>query len=356
MSTALEKEIQQLFRESGDAVAVADQMLKRWDANLLPPEDVRTLTRFLVHAGLYDRLFNQVRKQLKTDGLLPWSAFIESLHRLGVALEPIEIDAIFEGVNANIDLREEAMDDLVESRGLDSYDARPKAYRQSRLERLREAHKQKREDLMRRLDYARVNRLISQEKRILDEIQAYDPDSPELRKEKKAFRLREAQDIVESALAQTPPKAELERKFSQLSPELKKAAKPIIDQVREKAKTASEAELYDLALMLVFMELHQAAIAVLEPRRLSERIDWLLLEVQILGRQYAAALGEIEKLEVKYAGHPESPFALTYARARALWGLGETVTAIELMRSLNKVRPSYRSASTLMQQWLEEAP
>lgn len=122
--------------------------------------------------------------------------------------------------------------------------------------------------------------------------------------------------MVEDALAHSPPKAELERKFDQLPDDLKKAAKPILKELKKRATTANESELYDMALMLLFMDLHGESAKLIENRRLSSRLDWLLLEVLILGRQYASALGEVENLELKYAGDPETPFALTYARAR----------------------------------------
>lgn len=357
MSTAIESEIKQLFAESGDAALVAEQLIKRWDANVLTPDDVRSLTRFMLHAELYPLLLMQFRRCLKRDLMMPWSAFVEVLSKIKAKLEPIEVDAIFEGVEfQSAAFEADLMSDLVQSKGLDAYDSRPAAYREQMFANFRRLHEEKRADLQRQLEYARVNRLLSQEKRLLDEIQAFDPGNTELSREKNLFEFREAQEIVENALAHSPPKAEIERKFSQLSPELKKAAEPILKRVRELANKANESQVYDLALMLIFMELHDEGVALLEKRRLSTRIDWLLLETLILGRQYAAALGEVESLEVKYAGDSEAPFALTYARARALWGLGDTITAIELMKSLTRVRPTYRSATTLLQQWLEEAP
>jgi hypothetical protein len=358
MSSAIEADIRQLYIESGDPLAVASQLAKRWDAGVLSDDDVRSLTRFMIHTGLLPHLFNHIRRQLKKDARIPWSALVEALARVDAALQPLELDAIFEGVESQSKTYQTDLltNDLAESTGLDRFDSRPREARARRKENAKRQHEEKRADLMRRLEYARVNRLITQERRILEEIQAFDPNDPALRREKDLFEFREAQEIVANALAQSPPKSELERKFSRLTPETREAARPIVKQARAMAKTANEQELYDLALMLIFMELYGEAVAILESRRLSERIDWMILETMILGRQFAAALGEVENLEVKYAGQPEAPFALTYARARALWGLGDTVTAIELMRSLVKVRPSYRSASTLLQQWIEEAP
>ncbi|MBL7688774.1 MAG: hypothetical protein JNJ49_12135 [Bdellovibrionaceae bacterium] len=350
--SSLETEIRQLLIEHGDPAVVADALLPRWDANVLSSEDVRTLTRFLVNSHQLKPLFSQCLRNMKRDQPLPWAALIEAIKLTRVEIEPIEIDAIFEG----IEFQEDGLDDLVESDGLDAFDPRPAKQRIEKMHRLQQAHEEKREDLRRRLDYARVNRLLSQERKVLDEIQAFDPDDPILKKEQNEFAFREAQIMVEDALAHSPPKAELERKFDQLPDDLKKAAKPILKELKRRATTATESELYDMALMLLFMDLHGESAKLIENRRLSPRLDWLLLEVLILGRQYASALGEVENLELKYAGDPETPFALTYARARALWGLGDTVTAIELMRSLTRVRPSYRSASTLLQQWIEEAP
>ena len=357
VSTAIESEIRLLVLESGDPTWVAEQFVKRWDANVLSDEDVRSLTRFMIQAGLYPQLLIQLRRCLKRDMRLPWSAMAEALGHLQAKLEPIEVDAIFEGISDQSSAFEtDMMFDFVESLGLDNFDPRPAVYRAQKKAHFARTHEQKRADLQRQLEYARVNRLMSQEKRLLDEIQAFDPSDQKLSREKDSFAYREAQEIVEDALAHSPPKAEMERKFSQLSPELKQAAKPIINRVRELANTADEPVLYDLALMLIFMDLHDEGIRLLQDRRKSSRIDWLLLETLILGRQYAAALGEVESLEVKYAGDSEAPFALTYARARALWGLGDTVTAIELIKSLTRVRPAYRSANTLLQQWTEEAP
>jgi len=357
VSTSLESEIRQLFAESGDPAIVAKQLFKRWDANLLSDADVRSLTRFMSAAGLHSELLSRLRLNLKNEVALPWAALVETVTKLGVTLEPLEVDAIFEGVaDQSASFQTDCMSDLVESFGLDRFDARASEFRRQKVAHIRRLHEEKRADLQRQLDYARVNRLLSQEKRLLDEIQAFDPSDMELSLEKNLFEFREAQEIVENALAHSPPKSEIERKFSTLSPEMKEATKPILRRVQQLAKSASEPELYDLALMLIFMDLHDESAALLDKRRLSVRIDWLLLETLILGRQYAAALGEVESLELKYAGDPEAPFALTYARARALWGLGDTITAIELMKSLTRVRPTYRSATTLLQQWTEEAP
>ncbi len=349
---SLEIEISQLLLEHGDPAIVANALTPRWEANVLSDEDVRTLTRFLVNSRQLQPLFTQCLRNVKRELPLPWAALIEAIKFTGIKIEPIEVDAIFEGTES----QDKGLEDLVDSNGLDAFDSRPGKLRIAKNRRRQQAHEERREDLHRRLNYTRVNRLLGQERKILDEIQAFDPDDPILQKQQDDFVFREAENLVKEALAHSPPKADLDRKFGKLPDELNAAARPILKELKKRAKTATEAELYDMALMVLFMEMHRESAKLIDNRRLSARLDWLLLEVLILGRQYASALGEIETLELKYSGDPETPFALTYSRARALWGLGETFTALELMRSLVQIRPTYRSASTLLRQWTEEVP
>ena len=54
----------------------------------------------------------------------------------------------------------------------------------------------------------------------------------------------------------------------------------------------------------------------------------------------------------RYDAHPKDKVvAITYARARALKGLGQDDLATDLLRSLVRVRPSYKSAQSLLMDW-----
>jgi len=86
-------------------------------------------------------------------------------------------------------------------------------------------------------------------------------------------------------------------------------------------------------------------------RKPSPSADWLRIELMILARKYVDALNEAATLEARYASDPEAAFAITYARARALKGLGQDELATDLLRSLVRVRPSYKSAQSLLMDW-----
>lgn len=357
MSSQLEAEIQSLLADSGEVSLVADLLLRRWERNILSAEDVRAFTRFLINAQLYPTLLTQIRNRLGDEAPVPWGAFVECLAQMGVALESFEIEALYEGARRY----DGGLDDLSDSRALDPVKPQVAQHRQKRLSRLREELDERRQDLRRRLEYARVNRLLQQERKALEELHLLDPDDPEVRREKNALAFREAQDVIDAALSHSPPREELELKALEIPADLKPEAHALIAQVQKRAaESPHEALVYDLALLLINMDLPAAAADLLDKHRqlpsLRYRLLWLRLEALLFAKQYAGALADVQVLESKLFGQPDATFALTYARAQALWGLKETVTAIELMRGIVKVRPGYRLANSLLLQWQTEAP
>jgi tetratricopeptide (TPR) repeat protein len=108
---------------------------------------------------------------------------------------------------------------------------------------------------------------------------------------------------------------------------------------------------YDLAMGLQMMDFHSEALQILALASPSPAVDWLRLELEVRARRFVTALEEAHRLETLYASDPDAAFAATYARARALYGLGEKQTAIDLLRGLVKIRPHYRSAHSLLLDW-----
>jgi hypothetical protein len=107
----------------------------------------------------------------------------------------------------------------------------------------------------------------------------------------------------------------------------------------------------DLALMAHFLEFHSEALVLLQFAPDSAAKDWLQVELCLETRRFIDALEVIGFLEHKYAGDPEANFALTLAKAKAFWGVGKSGNAIDLLTSIQNVRPNYRSVSSLLHQW-----
>lgn len=345
MPTPFEAEINSLLRETGDLPQVAAELVRRWQMNLLNEREQIDCAQFLVASGLYPTLLEQARRLHKNGGTLPWAQLAEVLGRSKIPLEARETAALIEGAEA-----QESLEALLRSHQLDAWDRVFIERRaQVRGQKLLEVEERKK-SLKDKIDFMRNNRMFEQERKALDELQALFPDEPELATAKDSFEERWAREVLASSSTLTDPTQDLIWKTERLTPEQVSAKSLIVDRAKQLA--AKDPRLaYDLAICLHFMDFNAEAVEVLGDHQSSPAADWLRLELMIRARQYVTALNETLRLEIAYAGDPEAAFASVYARARALWGLGQNAIATDLLRSLVRIRPNYKSAQSLLLDW-----
>lgn len=204
-----------------------------------------------------------------------------------------------------------------------------------------------RDQLFEKLKFFRAQGIIEEERRVLALIERSYPDDPELWQIRTSFKERWAQHILNRPrpsrtihLPRRPTRSSDELKFvSFVSVELKKLIR------------AHPSNAYDAALCLLFMEAYTEALDVLGFHTMNQASDWLRLELHLMSGQYLNALEDCRQVEIRYSDQPETAFAASYGRAQALYGLGKTSEAIEVLSSLLRVRPSYRSAGSLLLKW-----
>lgn len=346
MATPLEAEISSLMSHLGDLDLVADELVRRWDRNLLDENEQIDCAQFLVSAGLYSRLFEQVLRLLASGHTLPWTQFAEALGRARVKLSNKDVRTLFEGAE-----EQDQIDAFVRSQQLDIWDRRFAERRAQAQGKRALAIAQKKQALKDRLEFMRNNRMYDEERKVLEEIQVLFPDEPEFKSDRNSFELRWAREVIaKSSTSVTDPTQDLAWKIEKLTPEQQSSKSLIVARAKELAHENPRLA-YDLAVCLHFMDFNSEAIDVLAEAERSPSADWLRLELMIRARQYVNALDEASKLEVDYADDPEAVFAVVYARARALWGLGQNLMAIDLLRSLVRIRPQYKSAHSLLMDW-----
>lgn len=347
MATPLEAEISSLMKEHGDVGLVADDLVRRWERNLLNENEQVDCAQFLVAAGLYSRLFEQVYRLISDGHALPWTQLAEAIGRGRVKIGPKEIRFLIEGA--------ESQDRLVEflrSRQLDVWDRRFTEKRAQLSGQRALAIEQKKQVLKDKLEFVRNSRMYDEEEKVLAEIQTLFPDEPEFASDRDSFELRFAREVIAKSnhTHATDPTQDLVWKIEKLSPEQQTSKGLIVERAKEMAKENPRLA-YDLAVCLHFMDFNAEALEVLEGAPRSPAADWLRLELMLRARQFLSALDEASQLEVDYADDPEAVFAVVYARARALWGLGQNLMAIDLLRSLVRIRPQYKSAHSLLMDW-----
>ena len=107
----------------------------------------------------------------------------------------------------------------------------------------------------------------------------------------------------------------------------------------------------DLTLAFWFLEDYNRALEILAWAPATLAADWLRADLLFAARRFVEALEQINKLEVKYVVDPETTFSVSYLRAQCLYELGQKATALEIMRSIVRVRSQYRSAHSLILDW-----
>ena len=355
MPTPLEAEISEMLQDGNDPVLIADDLVRRWERNLLSESQQSDCARFLVASSQYIRLFEQVVRLADENQSLPWTDFAEALGRGHVQIKPEEMNALLEGAQEQNQVAE-----FVQSRQLDLWDKRLAALRATSADQKQRDYANRKVLLREKLEFMRSQRLSSEEAKVLDEIQQLFPNDPQFASEKEAFEIRSANEIINNFThSQNNIAEDLLWKSQRLSPELNEAKIRIVERAREIiAKSPQNA--YDLALAMHFMDFNHDSLELLSlvPRPVdpvrARSSDWLRLELMIRARQFVNVLDYTGQIEIIYANEPETAFAVTYARARALWGLGQHEMAVDLLSSLVRIRPNYRSASSLLTDWIEQ--
>lgn len=355
MPSAIEAEIGALMKTHSDSHEVANALLERSRRNLLSNQEQDDVFQFMIDAGLYTKFFDEMSRLI---GLLaenedrdsiriPWGKLIEALGRSGVHIEKQEFKAIFAAAKEG-----QASADLVQSHLLDSQYAEFAKLRENLLAEETKARADKKQSLKNQLDYMRANRMFEQEAKILDEIQALFPEEKDIQADRESHDIRWAREIVSNYQSQGDLLADLRWRVDRLNPELTETKKLITKRAFDLAQSDSQLA-YDLAVSLHLMDFNNEAIEILSFANTSCAADWLKLELMIRARKFVNALDEASRLELIYADDPEASFTAIYARARALHGLGHRVEAIDLLRSLVRIRPNYKSAQSLLLDWSE---
>lgn len=347
MSASVEREIRLLFNDLGAADLVADELVRRWRKHLFSEEQQKAVAQFLLNAGFTPKLLFEIRRLLDEERPIPWAQFAEAVHRARIAPGDAAIRALLEGLE-----EQNAFVDILRCKHADAWHRTLQENRAKEKARKAMELAEKKTALRQRLQFFRTNRMYNEESATLDQLRAMFPEDPEFARQEDDLAERWAREILStrgSTLA-TDMTEELHSRARALSPEQKSIKDLIVRQCLEKATRTAE-QAYDLALLLVFMEFYAEAVETLDLAPNSPAVDWLRLELLLKARQYVSVLDETTRIEIAYAGEPEATFAVIYARARALWGLGQAAMAIDLMRSIVSVRPHYKSAMSLLVDW-----
>lgn len=344
MSEAIELAIRDLLLTEGDSDRVAQSLYRRLTEDAPNRKERAEFLNYLIHSGYYSEAFEIYRHWFKTSFPIPLTPFCHLLYLSGFKPGKIFLDQLFKlnevSANENKVRTFPPWEDL---------DFRFVEIKKNIANELLEKNQQKRLRDFEKLEYLRINRMIAEEEKYLDELIALYPEEASLISDKKNFKQRWAREVIaEKALKTFNDSAGHDDPVFTQDEKIagEKLTQVFLKLAKEKPELA-----YLLSIGLYFLDLYSNAILVLNSAPISRETDWFSVELLLKSRRYAECLDACYQIENRYTDDPETTFGATYYRAQALYGLGQSTTAKDLLRSLVGIRPSYRSAHSLLLKW-----
>lgn len=345
MSASLELEIKSLLDELGQPSAVAERLIPYIEGSedLLTPDVILTLSRFLLHSGLYAELIGFVLRHFRSETFrIPWPYFLEAIALSRPGFDDMLADLLLEGID-----QQNQRADASRSKALDLHTPELKAERADRRLQALKQYRREKDRLIEQLATLRTQQLYEQERQLLQKLQKMYPGDEDIRQEAKNHKERYALEILAKH-------SRLSKNFSFDSLPADSAVENLKPSFAETLLRAAENDpesALDLAISAAMLDLWETALDTLSFAPEGKAKDWLHMELLLGARRHLELLQNLGALEQIHADDPETFFATAYLRAQALWGLGQKHQAIEVMESLLAARPQYRAGISLITLW-----
>lgn len=346
MSREVELEIRELLIEYKDLEKVVDEISRRWSSLPYSDQVADAAGKFFLNCGFYPSLLDKITIQMQKNEKVMWPHYAEVVGNSSVEIDQKVIDAFVEGA------REQSLTSYLSlSHALDRLDPRFQKFREYVFAERARKLSEKIQELKAKIDYLKAQRLFAEESKAIDDLEKLSPKEEALDELRLDHENRHARHLV-SRSPQTNTSNATEKIIKNWQNEMSKTFEPVFTAALQQAEESPSLAI-DLAILAYFMEFYEEALALLESAPPSLSKDWLHLDLLLETGRFISALETSQKIENKYSGDPEVGFAVTLVQAKAFWGLKKSDKAIDLLTSIQNVRPSYRSVSSLLHQWKE---
>ena len=309
-------------------------------------EEKISILKFGLNAGLHKDLMSVFSDMFHDKHTIPWHIFMELLARNEIKPPKEVIESVLKGVK-----RQEREADLALIQSWDQFDKRFLDIRIEFLKQQQEEFGQKKNQMYEKLNFYRSQRMFHEEEKLLKIMARMFPMEIAIQEEMHRFKEAHAHEIIARSSRQDPhedfiPREEPLSKAETLF--LGNLKGFVLEAVRKEKHTA-----YNFAIMFRMMGQPKVALEVVPFGVKTPQLAWLEIDLLLEAGMDVQCLDKIHEIELRYCDDPETTFAATYARARALNNLGQGGKAIDLLKSILDVRPDYRSANSLLTEWAQ---
>lgn len=341
-----ELELRRLLKKRMSPSKLGTAIIKQILDESVPWEEKRSYWHYLYLSGREGLLAHAIAQCLRAKLRVPFDLFVKISGEAKVKPSPIAVEAMLKGIR-----KQDAREELIGVRHWDEYDTRIGQLRDKLLHQKTSEQKKFKDGLLEKFHFLQSQRMFEQAGRVLRRMVELYPDEQEFRRLKAEFEEQKARDVL-SAHAASLGHEKFDRTLtvpSVLDEEMLKCfameGEKLCVQDREVAG--------DLAMAFWFLEDHARALDMLAWAPPSLAHDWLRADLLFASRRFIECIEHLNMLEIKYIQDPESTFAVSYLRAQCLRDSGQPAAALEILQSIVRVRPGYRSANALIQEWTE---
>lgn len=339
---ATDLEIRKLILEEPSLQHVSSRLMVKISSSETTDLERLSYWTFLYQAGFFYETLLSMIQRLSSKGRIHWGIFVEILARLQLEPPASVIESIFKGVR-----RQEAKDDLWASHSWNHWDPRFEAHRQAlRVDKENEA-REKRENMVEKFHFLKNQRMIEQAGRVLQRLLFLFPEDPTYRELKEAFDEDWAREVIANRYKE--PESETPAPFA-FSPEEDRVLQDFLQTADQNYALKFESAI-DFAVLFYFLEAWGYSLEFAQKAGPTTSALWLVAELLMKLRRYVDALEHLHRIENALSADPETTFGVAYLRAQALHALGQSATAVEILRNIVQVRPDYRSAQQLIAEW-----
>ncbi|MBX3021946.1 MAG: hypothetical protein KF799_09745 [Bdellovibrionales bacterium] len=344
-----ELELRRILKKRQTGNKFTGALIKKILDESLPWEEKRAFWHFLFNSGRIEILAHTLTQALKGKARIPFDLFVQICTHAGLKPKSTVVASVLKGAR-----KQAATDELIGPRGWDRFDTRFQQIRTHLLKQKTSEQKHFKDGLLEKFEFLQSQRMTEQAGRVLRRMVELYPEDIQFRKLKDNFEEQWARDVLSTHMAALSSE-KLDRTLTAPSTSDQEMLKCFATE-GEKISLEHREFAADLAIGFWFLEDYSKALESLAWAAPSLASDWMKAELLFESRRFIECIELLNVLEVKYIEDPESTFSVSYLRAQCLYLCGQQAAGLEMLQSIARVRPNYRSASALILQWTEGAP
>lgn len=309
----------------------------------------KSALKYLFNSGHYQEVLAVLAEMLDRQVQIPWDILIHTLKASGI---PLTHKAVLQSIEKGVS-RQNSTAQLWAVTELDEDIPEFKFARQAFQKTLKDQIAEKRSELLDKFEFLRNQRLIPEARQVLRQMKLAYPEDSTIRQLESQFEEERARSVVNerSTSPTTDALPRPARRSQEESQILNTLLTDILDLVKKAPENKSEA-IKDLSLFFLFLEAPDLSLKILEGQEsLNYSNQWLMAESQKRSGRFIEALSQATLIQNLNPNDSEITFAVTYFKAEVFGELGHFDKAIQLLESILKIRPNYRSTAYLLEKW-----